>query len=185
MRLQAIGATEIGGIVGQHHTSLPRWADHTGITYHLPWLSVFIGAPTVAAVGLQFAEVSPANVSGGLLAGIGVLGGLLFQVLAWVSSRIGAIADGMDGAAATPSQIQLVGRLDVARANIAYATLVSIVLVMELGIASMLAETPAWVSGVSSFLLLHLGLTLVLVLVRVNRIGRSDRVVALTAHARH
>ena len=178
-----LGSSELGGIVVEHFRSLPRWADHQGLGEHLPWLVVFLVVPTYAAVGLAL-DVDAKAVGPGLLAGAGVLGGLLFSVLAWIAGRIGAMADAMEGQRATPTQLDLVRRLDIARANTAYAAGVSIVFVVELGVSSMLRNSPIWLNGLSVFLLFHFGFTLLLVLTRINRIGRGDRIAVLTAHAR-
>lgn len=176
--------SELGMLFVEHHVSLPMRRDRTGPLRHWPWVSLFLVIPAggAAAIG-YFAHLSP-NVTPGLLAGIGVLGGLLFQVLAWVSGRIATLADSMGARKATPYELSLVRRLDIARANIAYATFVSLVFVAALGVGSMLDKTPQWMNGVFTFLLFHLSATLVMVLVRINRIGKNDRVSALTAHAR-
>lgn len=179
-----ISSSELGGIVLQHYRSLPEWAGRSRWQAKLPWLFVFIAIPLAGAVGLPFGGLDPKAVAPGLLAGIAVLGGLLFSVLAWIASRIGSIADTMEGRAATPSQLELLRRLDIARANTAYTAAISVVFVVELGVSSMLKQSPTWLNGVSAFLLFHVGLTLLLVVVRINRIGESDRIAALTAHAR-
>jgi hypothetical protein len=182
--------SQITTLLHQHQASLPTWRpdedakrEWWGLRRNWPWLILFVGLPAGGAIGIGFADLS-ANVTTGLLVGIGVLGGLLFQVLAWVSSRIAAIADTMDGRKASPYELALVRRLDIARANIAYASLVSLVFVVVLGVGSMLTKTPHWLNLCYAFLLLHLGLTLILVLLRINSIGQNDRVSMLTAHAR-
>jgi hypothetical protein len=190
MKLVRLAAsTQVGGIVAQHYDSLPRWyqnadGDPTWRT-NLPWLGTFVALPGLAAwwaVGTDTAD--PSSAVGGLLAGVGVLAGLLFQVLASVSGRIADLADRTDPASASDADIALVGRLDIARANIAYASLVSIVFVVQLGVSAIAKEVPTWVVGVSAFLLLHLGVTLVLVLARINAIAQDDRAAALTLRAR-
>src|SRR5262245_37213730 len=124
-----IGSSQLGQLIVQHYGSLPTWWDGSSIRRNSVWIGGFVVAPAAATVGLTFADLTPVPQSAsGLLAGLGVLGGLLFQVLAWVSARIGNVADSMSDAP-TPSQLRLIHRLDIARANIAYASLVSIVLV--------------------------------------------------------
>src|SRR4051812_47267156 len=111
-------------LVADHEATLP----YTRSTGPLLGIGVFIVLPAAGSLILwRFAgfEVST-TVSAGLLAGVGVLGGLLFQVLAWVSGRLGALADGIVDRAPTDHEMSLIGRLDIARANIAYASLVSI-----------------------------------------------------------
>lgn len=179
-----ISTTELGRVFRQHHDSLPMVSTRRGLGRDWPWIGLFLALPLAGTVALNFAGLGPNTTSGGLLAGIGVLGGLLFGVLALVSSRIATIADGMDGRAATPHELSLITRLDIARANIAYATLVSIVFVTALGVTSMLHDDPKWLNLVNVFLLLHFSITLVLVLLRINSISEDDRVTALTDHAR-
>lgn len=175
--------SEVATLIGDHHRSLPYYRS----TGPLMWIGTFVGLPALGAAllwRLAGFEESSVTVSAGLLAGAGVLGGLLFQVLAWISGRLGALGDTIVGRAPTDHELGLVGRLDIARANIAYASLVSVVFVAELGVVTLWRNPPTWTTFVSAFLLLHLCLTLVLVLVRINRIGKTDRVAALTAHAR-
>ena len=178
-----MGATELGGIFAQHYESLPRW-DREGLREHTPWIVLFGGLPVLVAVGIQFADLNTKAIAVGLLAGVGALGGLLFQVLAWISGRIGTIADTMDARPVTGGQLDLVERLDIARTNTAYAAIIAIFFVMDLGVGSMLGKTPTWLNTVNGFLLIHFGVTLMLVVVRINSIGKSDRVTALTAQAR-
>lgn len=173
----------VGLLVREHLRSLPMSAHRDGLLRHWPWAVWFVGLPAAGAVGLSFAKLS-GNVTVGLLVGVGVPAGFLFQVLAWVSNRIASLADAMGDRKASPYELALIRRLDIARANIAYASFLSIVFVLALGAGSMLNATSRWLSAVYAFLLLHLGLTLLLVLVRINRIGQNDRVSALTAHAR-
>jgi hypothetical protein len=179
-----ISTSELGSLFVEHHLSLPTMAGRTGLFRHWPWVVMFLIFPGAGAAAVAIFGHLSSNVTAGLLAGIGVLGGLLFQVLAWVSGRIATLADSMGARKATSYELGLVRRLDIARANIAYATFVSLVFVAGLGFASMLDKTPRWMNGVFAFLLFHLSVTLVLVLLRINRIGKNDRVSALTAHAR-
>lgn len=158
-------------------------ASRSGARRNWPWLTLFVVLPAVATVALRSAKFAP-NVSGGLLGGIGVLGGLLFGVNAWVASRVASLADTMGERAATPYELALLRRLDIARANIAYASFVSITFVTALGLVSMFLKTPRWINLASIFVLLHLGMTLVLVVLRINQIGKNDRIAARTAHAR-
>jgi len=184
MAMGKVSSSEVGSLFVQHYASLPVSVRHPkGLLHPWPWLTLFVVFPTGGAIGLWFAHLS-ADVATGLLVGIGVLGGLLFQVLAWVSSRIAALADAVDGRGATPYELGLVRTLDIARANIAYASFVSLIFVVALGVGAMLTQTPKWLSACFGFLLLHLGTTLLLVLVRINRIGQNDRVATITAHAR-
>ncbi|HSH60013.1 MAG TPA: hypothetical protein VK988_10300 [Acidimicrobiales bacterium] len=148
--------TEISRVFKQHHDSLPKLSPREGVRHPWPWIGLFLVLPAAATVGLNFAGLGAKSTSEGLLAGIGVLGGLLFGVLASVSTRIAAIADSVEGRPATPYEISLITRLDIARANIAYATLVSIVFVMSLGVTSMLQDEPRWLNLVHIFFLLHL-----------------------------
>ncbi len=178
-----ISTTELGRVFKQHHDSLPKLSPREGVRHPWPWIGLFLVLPAAATVALNFAGLGAKSTSEGLLAGIGVLGGLLFGVLASVSTRIAAIADSVEGRPATPYEISLITRLDIARANIAYATLVSIVFVMSLGVTSMLQDEPRWLNLVHIFFLLHLTITLILVLVRINSISEDDRITALTTHA--
>lgn len=180
-----IAESELGRIVVEHHRSLP-YDVRSDRQHAWPWVTMFYVVPAGAAAGLAAAGVVPSRAASiGLLAGVGVLGGLLFQVLAWVSGRIGALADSMSVEAPAPAEVALIGRLDIARANIAYASLVSIVFVVELGVVALLDAPPDWLAIVSAFLMFHFALTLVLMLLRINAIGRTDRVNALTRKARH
>jgi hypothetical protein len=147
----------------------------------LPLLT-FLGLPAGASAALYFGASlgSPANGAAGLLAGVGVLGGLLFQVIAWVSSRLGSLADATSSSRPTQSEAQVLRKLDAARANLAYASALSIVSVVELAVVVMLKTPPQWLHLVSGFLLFHFGATLVICLIRINEIGRSDRVRVLT-----
>lgn len=69
-------------------------------------------------------------------------------MLSSVSVRIGEIADSMDDSP-SPHEIGLITRLDIARANIAYATFVGFTFVVTLGVTSILRDEPAWLSYVS------------------------------------
>lgn len=180
--LHTLRRSELGELIGEHLRSLPY---HRG-TGPLLWLGTFVAVPIAATsiIWLGPGFVSTDAAATGLLAGVSVLGGLLFQVLAWVSGRLGGLADQIEGRAPTPAEMALIGRLDIARSNIAYATLVSIVMVIYLGVEALLPEQYVWMTALSSFLLFHLGLTLILMLLRINRIGKTDRLIALTAHAR-
>jgi hypothetical protein len=146
--------SELYQVIADHEASLP----YTRSTGPLVGVVTFIVLPAAGAVALwRFAGFGVSTtVSAGLLAGAGVLGGLLFQVLAWVSGRLGALADGILDRAPTDHEMALIGRLDIARANIAYAALVSIVFVAELGIVTIWRKPPEWTTAVSAFLLLHL-----------------------------
>jgi hypothetical protein len=179
-----VSTSGLGKIIVQHYDSLPMLASRSGVTRHGPWVFVFVGLPAAGAVALAGDIDAPGKIIEGLLAGVGVLGGLLFQVLAWINGRLGAVADGMDGRPAAPREIELVNRLDIARANTSYASLVSIVFVIGLGLVGSLRQPPEWTGVACTLLLLHFGLTLLLVLVRINTIGSDDRVSALTAQAR-
>ena len=178
-----IATTQLGRVFRQHYGSLPVVPDRRGLRRNWPWIGMVIGLPAAGTALLGFADLASVTASAGLLAGIGVLGGLLFEVLASVSGRIATIADALK-TSPTPHEIGLITRLDIARANIAYATLVSITFVVTLGVASMLRDEPNWLSLVHGFVLLHLGVTLIVVLLRINAIAEDDRVAALTAHAR-
>lgn len=179
-----MAGTAFGKLLGEHNRSLPVAHQVTWVRYW-PTVGVFVVLPGAATVAVAIAGVADAGVaSGGLMAGVGVLGGLLFQVLAWVSSRIGSIADGVEGRVATAQEVTLVRRLDTARANIAYTSLVSILLVALMGLTSAIKTPPTWLALVSVLLLGHLVVNLVLVLFRINAIGKDDRVAALTSGAR-
>lgn len=183
--MKSIRNSKVGKLFGEHFGSLPRYVRRNSSETYLPAISLFLLVPVAGAIGLYFAGLAEnAVIPGALLAGIGVLGGLLFQVLASTASRIATFADAMNGVAPTPYRISLITRLDVMRANIAYASFLSIVLVGVLGVASVMKSPPTGLSVVSSFLLLHLVLTLLLVLLRINSVGQDDRIAALTAHTR-
>lgn len=174
--------TELGALLQEHIASLPVSAAARGPWRYWPSALVFVGVPAIAAPGIRGSKLelfAPA-----LLAVVGVLGGLLFQVLAWIAGRIGQVADTMEDREPTREQMALLTRLDVARANVAYASLISVCFVVCLGAATMLKSIPGWSSPAFGFALIHLGFTLVLVLVRINKIGKSDRIAALTAHAK-
>ena len=180
-----VATSGLGKIVAQHYSSLPMWTPGGGLARHAPWFAVFVGLPTAGALALATVGTkAPGSIVEGLLAGVGVLGGLLFQVLAWINGRLGAVADSMEGRPAEPHEIKLVNRLDITRANISYATLVSVVFVVGLGVLAILERPPRWSAAACGIILLHYGLTLLLVLVRINTIGSDDRIGALTAHAR-
>jgi hypothetical protein len=185
MSVGHIAQSQVGDLVGRHLRSLPRYRAASQREHWWPSVVLFVGVPAAGAAGLALVELAPmSSVIGGLLAGVGVLSGFLFQVLAWIGSRIAAIADLNDGRPLSSHEIQLVGRLDLARANIAYAALVSIVFVMQLGVMALVDSPPTWLTVLSAFLLLHLGMTLLLVLLRINSIAKDDRVAAITRHAR-
>lgn len=176
--------TELGRVINQHVASLPMAPAHRGLRRNWPWIGLFGVVPLGATVALSFTTFTPSSPSGGLLAGIGVLAGLLFGVLASTSGRIATLADSIGTRAATPHEIALITRLDIARANTAYATLISVLFVTSLGITAILKTEPRWLTLVHIFVLLHFGITLILVLLRINSIGEDDRVATLTAHAR-
>lgn len=179
-----ISTTGLGDIVVSHYQSLV-YDDRGARPRPWPWITIFIALPIVGTAALAWRGFGPVGAAGvGLLAGVGVLGGLLFQVLAWISGRLGAIADATSTSAPTAHEVDLIARLDIARTNIAYAALVSVVFVVELGVVVILDAAPAWISWVSAFLMFHLAATLVLVILRINAIGQTDRVAALTRHAR-
>jgi hypothetical protein len=185
MSVGHITQTQVGDLIGRHVRSLPRYHTATDREQWWPSILLFVAVPAAGAAALVVAGIAPiSDVVGGLLAGVGVLSGFLFQVLAWVGSRIATIADVDTDRPLTSHERQLVGRLDLARANIAYAALVSIVFAMQLGIVALLTDPPTALTVVSAFLLLHLGLTLLLVLLRINSIAKDDRVAAITRHAR-
>jgi hypothetical protein len=181
--MQTLARTQLGEIVVSHYQSLPY--DRTGSRNSpWPWIVTFLVGPLVAAVALAAVGFAPAgNAAIGLIAGVGVLGGLLFQVLAWISGRIGALADQANTDAPDQNEVQLIARLDMARTNIAYATMISVGFVVELGVVALLQSPPNWLAAASAFLLFHFAATLILVIVRINAIGRTDRVAALTRHA--
>ena len=66
----------------------------------------------------------------------------------------------------------------------AYATVFSIGGVLVMSTAQMLDSNHIVYGIISVVLLTHLSLTLVLVALRINSIGRSDRIDALIAHTR-
>jgi hypothetical protein len=185
MSAASITHSQLGQLVSRHVGSLPRVQSRQKPWSYWPSALVFVVTPIVGGVAMYFADLQPAsNVANALLAGTGVLGGFLFQVLAWIGSRIATIADVDSGKPLTGHEIDLIGRLDLARANIAYATLVSIVFAMVLGVVALLNEPPKWMAAICAALLFHLGVTLLLVLVRINGIAKDDRIAALTRHAR-
>lgn len=148
-------------------------------------MATFVLLPEAAAAAIFiFSSDGPALASAGLIAGVGVFGGLLFQVTAWISGRLGSISDGIGDRAPTERKMMLLGRLDLARANLVYATLVSILFVVELGVVMAIDQPPRWVDFISLFILFHLALTLILVLQRINRIGKVDWVDTVTAETR-
>jgi hypothetical protein len=51
--------------------------------------------------------------------------------------------------------VQLVDRLDIARTNIAYASLVSLVFVIVLAVVALLETPPHWLAWIAAFLLMH------------------------------
>lgn len=177
--------TQIGKLIHEHVDSLPTFVDRSGFPQHAPWMALYFGLPLLVVASGRVLGLAPEGISPALLAGVGVLTGLLFQVLAWISSRVGAIADAMGSDEPNGHQLALIDRLDIARANVAYACLVSILLVVSLSAGAILAEEPTVLRAISIGLLAHLCLTLVLVLVRINNIGQDDRITALTSHARH
>lgn len=179
-----MAGTAAGKLLGEHNRSLPMAHQETWVRYW-PTILIFVGIPLAMTVGVGLMGVASAGAaSTGLMAGVGVLGGLLFQVLAWVSSRIGSIADNVEGRVATAQETTLVRRLDMTRANIAYSSLISILLVALMGLTSAIETPPTWLGLASVFLLGHLVANLVLVLFRINAIGNDDRVSALTSGAR-
>ncbi|MEM9202776.1 MAG: hypothetical protein AAGC53_14010 [Actinomycetota bacterium] len=147
-------------------------------------LLVFAAIPVVAGGLLTAATMDNSGVAGGLIAGVAVLGGLLFQVLAWIGGRIASIADQTDANAPSDYSLRLVRKLDIARANIAYASFVSISLVILLAVSVSLDDRPDWLRVVVFGVLFHLALTLLLVVFRINRIATDDRISAITARAR-
>jgi multidrug transporter EmrE-like cation transporter len=176
--------TQIGRLLHEHVDSLPMYRDRDGLGRHLPWLLPYVGVPLAVTTFGRFLDLAPSGISAPLLAGVGVLTGLLFQVLAWISGRVGTVADAMGDKRPTKYDLALIERLDIARANVAYACLVSITLVVTLSAGAIVRDEPDWLRLVNVALLAHLCLTLVLVLVRINNIGQDDRVTALTSYAR-
>jgi hypothetical protein len=123
--------------------------------------------------------VDSSDIPNSLLAGVGVLAGLLVQVLASVSGRIGTLADSAPPAHFVSERRQrLLNRLSIARVNIAYASLLSVLFAVFLGVQSAMKDPPHWMVLVDLFALLHLAPTLILVLLRINRIGMADQVLA-------
>jgi hypothetical protein len=188
--MSGIKSTQMGELFAEHYRSLPTQGGAPPGIRHWPWITTFVGLPVAGATAVALGDVAR-DPSGPVLAGVGVLGGLLFGTLASVSGRIAALADGMGDRKASEYELTLIARLDIARANVAYATFLSVVFVVAVGATGMVEARPSWLPihrttiGIgSTFLLLHLGLTLVLVVLRINRIGKNDRVAALTAHAR-
>lgn len=183
--MSKVSDTQIGEIVVSHHHSLPFWEDAAGRRWSWPWVLLFYGVPAAVAAFLTWYGLT--SFGGGvtaLLAGVGVLTGFLFQVLAWTGARIATLADSVAGRHPSPDEISLLGRLDVARSNIAYATLLSVVFVAELGLLAMLDHWPEWINSINVFILIHLSLTLVLVVLRINMVGRDDRINTLIARTR-
>lgn len=184
MNTQSITHSQLGDIFAQHLDSLPRWKSQRGRYMEWPWVLCFLVGPAGGAAALSVTGLAPSGpATAGLLAGVGVLGGFLFQVLASVAGRIADLADGIGARPPTRSEISLVRRLDIARANIAYASLVSLVFVVLLGLIALAEAAHPVLIALSAFLLLHLGSTLVLVVIRINQIGQDDRVKTLTSHA--
>jgi hypothetical protein len=180
-----IRESQIGEVVREHHASLAHDHRGEGPPRPWPWIITYYAVPLVATIWLASLGLAASrSVAIGMLAGVGVLGGLLFQVLAWIAGRLGAIADSTDVLAPSKAEVDLIERLDIARRNIAYASLVSLVLVAQLAVVALLAKPPDWMAWASTVLMVHFFLTLVLMLVRINAIGRTDRISALTKHAR-
>lgn len=179
-----ISESELGHLIADHYRNLPR--DVSGERPRSwPWVATFLVAPCALAAIVAVTGFAPSSAAAvGLLAGVGVLAGLLFQVLAWVGGRVAAIADRTNPEAPQAHDVDLISRLDYARQNVAYATLVAVLFTVWLGVVALLNDPPEWMTWVSAFLLFHFTATLLLVLVRINSIGRSDRVEALTKHAR-
>lgn len=165
-------------LVREHYASLPRWGSRTDLTKRSGWPTwvAFHGLPLGATLLVcRAGTVGASELPNSLLAGVGVLAGLLVQVLASVSGRIGTLADSASLAHVVPERRQrLLNRLSIARANIAYASLFSVLLAVFLGVQSAMKDPPHWMVFVDLFALLHLAPTLVLVLLRINRIGMAD-----------
>lgn len=175
--------SELWSVLADHQNSLPYfrrgWRPALAV-------GLFVAIPvggTLLVWHAGFAALTT-GVAAGLLGGVGVLGGFLFQVLAWVSGRMGAIADDVEGRPATDQEMSLIGRLDIARANIAYSSLASILLVADLGLMVLWAHPSIGLTIAATALLFHLGLTLMLTVLRINQIGKSDRLATITAAAR-
>ncbi len=173
-------------LLSEHVSSLPMQQSAGRALKHWPWVLVFVVIPAGGAVVIDHSHLADAaQSSAGLLAGIGIFGGFLFQVLASTASRIAGLADGAEGEVPSSYRIALIRRLDIVRANIAYASFLCVVFVGELGISAFFKHTPTWLTAVTAFLLLHVLLTLVLVLFRINAVGQDDRIGALTTHAQN
>jgi hypothetical protein len=176
--------TQIGELIASHHSTLPHWQGRAR-RWAWPWITLFYVAPAAGTALLTWRGLADVGASStALLAGIGILTGFLFQVLAWTGSRLADLADGVAGRHPTSDETALLGRLDVTRANTAYATFASVVYVAELGISLMLSVPPQWLAVVNLFVLLHLSTTLLLVVLRINTIGRDDRIDTLIGQAR-
>lgn len=171
-------------VVAEHTASLPHFARDSWYKGG-PWVAWFLGVPLAVSTGVILAGVAMSGPAvGGLLAAVGVLGGLLVQVLAWIGSRLGALADSIVGRAPDEAEVERLSKLDLLRSNVVYTTFVSLVLVVLLGVFVFMDTVPSWLAWLTLALLVHWVLTLGLIVHRVNSLGRSDRVDALVAGAR-
>src|SRR5262245_28092355 len=122
---------QLGEVVTSHYLSLPVWDRRpSGIRRNWPWILLFVVVPLGVGAGVwaidTFVDIAVTGAPAAFVAGVGVLAGFLFQVLAWIGSRIGEMADRLAGQPANSDELALLGRLDIARTNVAYATVFSI-----------------------------------------------------------
>ncbi|WP_150252394.1 hypothetical protein [Nocardiopsis deserti] len=128
--------------------------------------AAFFAFPVGAGIGVFLLEVQIANAQN-LIAGVSVFTALLFGLLVHVFGlglRVSTERSG-EGASRTTTMV------DQLHANVAYATLVS--LVMTAGLMALIVvydqeEVPGWASAVVVTVLAHLFMTLLMVLKRMR-----------------
>lgn len=173
-------------VVRDHLNSLPvAQRKDSGKVSHWPRDAFYVLPPLLTASFIWVADpkMNTAAVAG-LLAGVGVLGGLLVQVLASVGGRIGALADAVEGRAASPVEKARIQRLIRANNTLTYATYLSLILVLTLASAVLLSSVPCWLTFLILTVFLHWLATLALVVSRVSRIGDIDSDETLSSGAR-
>lgn len=150
---------------------------------------LFAGIPALSALVLTVAGVRLGE-TGALLAAVSILGGFLFALLILIlemSSDAAARAE--EDGEPSPRTLRRVKVLREVSANVAYSVLISVLTTASLAVGDFLlpptrapqpggliknAEQPAWISGISIFLLIHLGLTLLMVLRRTYAIAQRE-----------
>ncbi len=169
---------DVRDIIRDHFATLrnnernrPAWLD---------WF-VFVGIPILVTIGVMINGFDVHN-GGSLLSAVAIVGGLFFALLILLLEAAMHTSERAQDSGVPPTNLRL-QILRELKANVAYAVLVSVVTTTVLAIAELSASShfdraghevaeplPKWLTATTVFLLVHLGITLLMVLKRMYRV---------------